>query len=64
MADSDNDTPAVAATPTTKVATSPYTLTVKHAFADYQIGERITDAATVNAILAGETAAYVLKTSA
>lgn len=39
-------------------------LVVKHAFADYQVGDQITDPAEVQKILAGETAVYVLKTAA
>lgn len=40
------------------------TLVVKHAFADYQVGDSITDPDTVKAILEGDTATYVLKTLA
>jgi len=47
-----------------KMATSPFKLTVKFAFADYQVGEQITDAAEVAAVLEGENAANVLKTAA
>ena len=42
-------------------AAAPYVLVVKHAFADYQIGQEITDAAEVAAVLAGENLANVLK---
>jgi hypothetical protein len=49
---------------TTKAKTSPFSLTVKFAFADYQVGQSITDPAEVAAVLAGECAANVLKTSA
>lgn len=51
--------PQAAATPA-----GPYTLIVKHAFADYQVGQEITAAAEVAAVLAGENAANVLKRSA
>lgn len=65
MADTDNDTPAAAAaTPTPKVTASQYCLTIKNAFADYQIGQRVTDPNEVNQILAGENVANVLKTLA
>ncbi|WP_248769065.1 hypothetical protein [Pseudomonas sp. MWU12-2345] len=52
-------TPVAAASPK-----SPYTLTVKFAFADYTVGQLITDPAEVAAVLAGESAANVLKRSA
>lgn len=44
-----------------KAKTSPYKLTVKFAFADYQVGQAITDPDEVAAILAGECAGFVLK---
>lgn len=49
--------------PASKPAAAPYVLVVKHAFADYQIGQEITDAAEVAAVLAGENLANVLKRS-
>lgn len=49
------------AAPASKQAAAPYVLVVKHAFADYQIGQEITDAADVAAVLAGENLANVLK---
>lgn len=53
----DSKTPAKLA----KETPPPYTLTVKHAFADYQIGEQITKPEEVAAVLAGECACNVLK---
>jgi len=47
--------------PKAKAAPSPYKLIVKFAFADYQVGQKISDAAEVAAILAGECAGNVLK---
>ncbi len=44
-----------------KPASSPFKLTVKFAFADYQVGQSITDAAEVADVLAGECAGNVLK---
>ena len=38
-----------------------YDLVVRHAFMDYQIGDRISDAARIQEILAGELACYVYK---
>lgn len=52
---------AAPAAPASKQAAAPYVLVVKHAFADYQIGQEITDAAEVAAVLAGENVANVLK---
>lgn len=61
----DSDTQDAPVTQTfSKAATSPFKLTVKFAFADYQVGEQITDAAEVAAVLEGENAANVLKTAA
>ncbi|SEC25011.1 hypothetical protein SAMN05216178_3977 [Pseudomonas saponiphila] len=42
-------------------AKAPYTLTVKFAFADYQVGQVLTDPDEVAAVLAGESAGNVLK---
>lgn len=55
---------AAPAVPASKQAASPYVLVVKHAFADYQIGQEITDAAEVAEVLAGENVANVLKRAA
>jgi len=38
-----------------------YDLVVRHAFMDYQIGDRIKDSAKIQEILAGEMACYVFK---
>jgi len=38
-----------------------YDLVVRHAFMDYQIGDRIKDSAKIKEILAGEMACYVFK---
>lgn len=51
----DSETKPVKAKP------SPYKLTVKFAFADYQVGQVISDPDEVAAILAGECAGNVLK---
>ncbi|TDR80005.1 hypothetical protein [Paludibacterium purpuratum] len=40
---------------------APIALIVKHAFADYRIGDKIDDPQQVDAILAGENAGQVLK---
>jgi hypothetical protein len=50
--------------PIASAATPTFKLTVKFAFADYQVGQQITDAAEVAAVLEGENAANVLKTAA
>lgn len=59
----DSDTPDSPVTaPASKAkAAAPFKLTVKFAFADYQVGQTITDADEVAAILAGECAGNVLK---
>ncbi len=60
--DSDTpDTPVAAPAPKAKAAQSPFKLTVKFAFADYQVGQAITDPDEVSAVLAGECADKVLK---
>lgn len=56
----DSDTPVTAPASKAK-ATSPFKLTVKFAFADYQVGQQITDPDEVAAVLAGECAGNVLK---
>jgi hypothetical protein len=53
--------PTPAPVVTAKAKTSPFSLTVKFAFADYQVGQIITDAAEVADVLAGECAGNVLK---
>jgi hypothetical protein len=53
--------PAPAPAFNAKAAPSPFKLTVKFAFADYQVGQIITDAAEVAGVLAGECAGNVLK---
>ncbi|VVQ19927.1 hypothetical protein [Pseudomonas fluorescens] len=59
----DSDTPDSPVTvPASKAkAAPPFKLTVKFAFADYQVGQVITDADEVAAVLAGECAGNVLK---
>ncbi|WP_449103800.1 hypothetical protein [Pseudomonas veronii] len=52
-------TPAPA--PASKAKTSPFSLTVKFAFADYQVGQVLTDPDEVAAVLAGECVGNVLK---
>lgn len=44
-----------------KPKASPFKLTVKFAFADYQVGQEITDPDEVAAVLSGECAGNVLK---
>ncbi|RVD77005.1 hypothetical protein [Pseudomonas koreensis] len=51
----DSDTKPV------KAKASPFKLTVKFAFADYQVGQVITDPDEVAAVLDGECAGNVLK---
>ena len=63
----DSDTPDTkVAVPASKAKAvqSPFQLTVKFAFADYQVGQVITDSDEVAAVLAGECAGNVLKTAA
>lgn len=57
----DPDIPVAAPAPKAKAAQSPFNLIVKFAFADYQVGQSITDASEVAAVLAGECADKVLK---
>ena len=52
-------TPAPASA--SKAKTSPFSLTVKFAFADYQVGQVLTDPDEVAAVLAGECVGNVLK---
>ncbi|WP_173426957.1 hypothetical protein [Pseudomonas weihenstephanensis] len=56
-----SDTPDV---PAVKAKSAPYKLIVKFAFADYQVGQEISDAAEVAAILAGDCDGKVLKVAA
>ncbi|MEN4621800.1 hypothetical protein ABEH29_10455 [Pantoea agglomerans] len=73
MADTDSAqaaTTAAAATSTAATATAAktetlgYILVVRIAFADYQIGEEITDVTTIKEILGGDQAVYVIKRAA
>lgn len=67
MADTDNAqsaTTTVAATTAAKTETLGYILVVRIAFADYQIGEEITDVATIKEIIGGDQAVYVIKRAA
>jgi hypothetical protein len=60
--DSDTpDTPVAPPAPKAKAAPSPYKLIVKFAFADYQVGQEISDADEVAAVLAGDCDGKVLK---
>jgi len=60
--DSDTqDTQVAAQASKAKDAPSPYKLIVKFAFADYQVGQEISDAAEVAAVLAGDCDGKVLK---
>lgn len=66
MADNDStqaSTPA-ATSSVTKAASPGYILVVRHAFGDYQVGEEITDTATIKEVLEGEQAIYVIKRAA
>ena len=47
--------------PVVKTKSAPYKLIVKFAFADYQVGQEISDAAEVAAVLAGDCDGKVLK---
>ncbi|WP_407146244.1 hypothetical protein [Bradyrhizobium sp. ORS 86] len=49
---------------TAPAETSPYHLTVVNEFGNYTKGQRITDAAEVNAILASHNHTHVVKTAA
>ena len=53
--------PAPAPAVTAKAKASPLSLTVKFAFADYQVGQEISDADEVAAVLAGDCDGKVLK---
>ncbi|MEB0133568.1 hypothetical protein [Pseudomonas sp. CCI2.4] len=64
QATADASAPAAITPTSAQTLKSPFSLTVKFAFADYQQGQRITDATEVAAVLAGENAANVLKTAA
>lgn len=60
--DSDTpDTPVAPPAPKAKAAPPPCKLIVKFAFADYQVGQEISDAAEVAAVLAGDCDGKVLK---
>jgi hypothetical protein len=61
MADSADETAPVAKADTKGPG---YILVVRHAFADYQVGEEISDSATIKEILEGEQAVYVIKRAA
>ena len=67
MADTDSTqaaTTAAATTPAAKTESLGYILVVRIAFADYQIGEEITDLPTIKEILGGDQAVYVIKRAA
>lgn len=70
MADTDSAqtattaTTAAATTTAAKTETLGYILVVRIAFADYQIGEEITDVTTIKEILGGDQAVYVIKRAA
>lgn len=67
MADTDGtqaETSAVTTTTAAKPASPGYILVVRIAFADYQIGEEITDNAKIKEILSGDQAVYVIKRAA
>lgn len=73
MADTDDatasgtTTTAATASSATASAATPklgYILVTRHAFADYQVGDEITDADEISEILGGELAVYVIKRAA
>ncbi|WP_145483521.1 MULTISPECIES: hypothetical protein [Yersinia] len=56
------DAPVVASTTAKATSSTPgFILVVRNAFADYDIGQEITDAKTITEILSGELACYVIK---
>lgn len=56
------DAPVVASTMAKTSSSAPdFILVVRNAFADYDIGQEITDAKTIAEILSGELACYVIK---
>lgn len=65
MADSDDLAP-VANSNVSSASTKSlgFILVVRHAFADYQIGEEITDVSLIKEIIEGEQAVYVIKRAA
>ena len=65
MADSDDLAP-VASSNVSSASTKSlgFILVVRHAFADYQIGEEITDVSLIKEIIEGEQAVYVIKRAA
>lgn len=64
MADK-TDAPIVASSTTKATSSGPgFILVVRNAFADYDIGQEITDAGTIAEILNGELACYVIKRAA
>jgi len=65
MADSDDLAPAATSTVTSASSKGlGFILVVRHAFADYQIGEEITDVSLIKEIIEGEQAVYVIKRAA
>lgn len=65
MADSDDLAPAANSIASgSSIKGLGFILVVRHAFADYQIGEEITSAQLIKEILDGEQAVYVIKRAA
>ncbi|WP_208952076.1 hypothetical protein [Rahnella sp. ChDrAdgB13] len=69
MADSDDLAPVATSTASStasKLTTDSlgFILVVRHAFADYKIGEEITDVSLIKEIIEGEQAVYVIKRAA
>ncbi len=57
--------PVSAASPSAAAASGlGYILVTRYAFADYQVGDEITDEDAIKDILAGELAVYVIKRAA
>lgn len=57
-------TAASTATATTAASSLGFILVTRYAFADYQVGDEITDEDEIKTILAGELAVYVIKRAA
>jgi len=65
MADSDDLAPVATSTAASASTKSlGFILVVRHAFADYQTGEEITEVSLIKEIIEGEQAVYVIKRAA
>ncbi|TKI03576.1 hypothetical protein [Martelella alba] len=63
-ASTDTAAGVTASTSAAKAESLGYILVVRHPFGDYSRGAEITDPATIEGILSGETACYVIKRAA